>query len=148
MKELLVLIGFIIAVTPVILTVISLFTWFYTRTFYPQLVTRVFTWDWRKGRIKVWEYEEDEDQQCFAIFIWLIIFASYSGLAAGCYRLYTHYGMIGIIVPITTILVLIAPRYIIDLCKVLKYNRKTQESDRFADLERKISQLENSKRNC
>jgi hypothetical protein len=142
MEQFLIAIGILIAASYPALIVISCLTWFYTRGNYPQLATRVFTWNWQKEYIDAYNgYTEDDEM--FAFGIWLTTFCIYSAIAAGFYRLYEIYGIVGISTLCIGVVLLIAPRYILDVCKSLKYNTKTRDSDRLVKLEKQIEELRN-----
>jgi hypothetical protein len=131
-------------VSPVILTIISGLTYFYTRDFYPQLFVRVFTWTWNKDIIDTnnacSKYHNHDD---YATGLWFISLMLYTVIACVLGLTYSKYGSVGLMSLATFTLVAIAPRYILDLCKALKYNTKTRDSDRLVKLEEEIQKLKN-----
>jgi hypothetical protein len=142
MEQFLTIIGVLIAISYPALTVISCLTWFYTRGNYPQLSTRVFTWNWQKEHINTFSGRYDS-ADTVAFFIWVVMFCTYGAIAAGFYKLYELYGIVGISTFCIGVVLLIAPRYILDVCKSLKYNTKTRDSDRLVRLEKQIEELRN-----
>lgn len=126
---------------PFILTGLSFLIQFYTRGYYPELFTKVFTNTLIKEPLQTGYCEPHHNYDDDALWNFFISWALISVFSAIFLFSIMPLGITGIVGFFVIIAVLIAPRYIIDVAKSLKYNTKTRDSDRLVKLEKEIADL-------
>jgi hypothetical protein len=60
--------------------------------------------------------------------------------------IYDKTSIIGILIVVTTIFLLILPKYVLDFFVAFKWNTKSKDSDRLINLEKQIEELKNKSR--
>ena len=119
-----------VVLLPFLLHVVSFLKSFYTRTDWPMYYTRFFLLKWRFS-----ELERNDDGLAVLLHTALAIITALLLVAIDRLGVF-HTIMAGVVLALV-----LSPRYIIDVCKTLKYNTKTRESDRIANLERELQKL-------
>ena len=119
-----------VVLLPFLLHVVSFLKSFYTRTDWPMYYTRFFLLKWRFSGLE----RNDED-------LAVLLHTALTIITALLLVAIKHLGVFHVIMAGVVLALVLSPRYIIDVCKTLKYNTKTRESDRIANLERELQKL-------
>lgn len=129
----------VVALTPVILMLAYALVEFWTRTSPSySLVYKLqnFKYRWLADNKKAGLKPEG------LFFTWLCFDAFCLGIVTLIMCAITkHYGITPILWSLLVIGLLIAPRYVLDITKAIRYNFKTRDSDRLKDLESEVERL-------
>lgn len=129
----------VIALTPVVLMLAYAMVEFWTRTSPSySLVYKLQNFKYRWAA----EYKKDGLTPEGLFFTWLCFDAFCAGILTLILCAITNYhGFTPVLWGLLAVLLLIAPRYILDITKAIRYNFKTRDSDRLKDLESEVERL-------
>lgn len=140
MTEIFLTLGLVWALLPVVLFLLDSSINFWTRGAFKTYWCYRFQELKYGGRLFNFEYKGIESAATWFMcdfviqgFLTLIIFG-----------IVDAHGFLPIVVFIISVLLFVAPRYILDLVKAIRYNSKTRKSDEIEDLKYRLARLEGS----